>query len=44
MEFEIKDVIWSLQADKALGPNGFTIDLYRASWDIIKEDLKKMLN
>ena len=29
MDFEIKDAIWSLQADKALGPNGFTIKFYR---------------
>ena len=44
MVFEIKDAIWSLQADKAPGPDGFTINFYRAAWDIIKEDLKIMLN
>ena len=31
MEFEIKDVIWSLQADKAPGPDGFTINFYKAA-------------
>ena len=31
METEIKVAIWSLKADKALGPNGYTINFYRAS-------------
>ena len=44
MEYEIRNAIWSLHADKALGPDGFTINFYKATWDIIKEDLKKMLN
>ena len=44
MEYEIRNAIWSLHADKAPGPDGFTINFYRATWDIIKEDLKKMLN
>ena len=34
----------SLHADKAPRPDGFTIMLYRAEWNIIKEDLKKMPN
>ena len=37
MEHEIRSEIWSLHADKAPGPNGFTINFYRASWDTIKE-------
>ena len=44
LEFEIKNAIWSLQADKVPRPDGFTINFYRAAWDIIKEDLKRMLN
>ena len=44
MDFKIKDAIWSLQANKAPGPDGFTINFYRAAWDIIKEDLKRMPN
>ena len=42
--FEIKDAIWSLQVDKAPGPDEFTIIFYRAAWDIIKEDLDRMIN
>ena len=44
MEYKIRNAIWSLHADKVPRPNGFTINFYRAAWDIIKEDLKKMLN
>ena len=44
MEFEIKTAIWSVREDKALGPDGFSIKFYRIAWEIIKEDLKRMLN
>ena len=44
MENEIKAAIWSLQADKTPGLDGFTINFYRESWDTVKEDLKIMLN
>ena len=27
-----------------MGPDSFTINFYRVAWDIIKEDMKKMLN
>ena len=43
MESEIKETIWSLKADKAPEPDGFTIKFYRDAWDIIKGDLKKIL-
>ena len=43
MEYEIRNAIWSLHADKVPRPDGFTINFYRAAWDIIKEDLKRML-
>ena len=44
IEHGIRSAIWSLHAGKAPGLDGFTINFYRASWEIIKEDLKKMLN
>ena len=31
MEYEIRNTIWSLHADKAPWPNGFTINFYRAA-------------
>ncbi|XP_028073502.1 uncharacterized protein LOC114275708 [Camellia sinensis] len=32
---EIKDVVWSLKANKAPGPDGFTGSFFKASWDIV---------
>jgi hypothetical protein len=43
-EEEIAKAVWSLDPDKAPGPDGFPIRFYRSFWDIIKQDLKKMLN
>eukprot|EP00253_Pinus_taeda_P001798 PITA_01798 len=42
-EKEIVDVIWSMQLDKALGPDGFTIHFYRACWNVIKLDFLRMV-
>jgi hypothetical protein len=42
-EEEICNVIWSMEPDKAPGPDGFSIHFYRACWDIIKIDLLKMI-
>jgi hypothetical protein len=42
-EEEINNVIWSMEPDKAPGPDGFTIHFYRACWDIIKTDLLRMI-
>ena len=35
-EYEIRNTFWSLHVDKAPRPDGFTINFYRAAWDIIK--------
>ena len=43
-ENEIIEAIWTLHPGKSPGPDGFTISFYRATWDIIKEDIKKMIN
>jgi hypothetical protein len=32
-----------MEADKALGPDGFTTHFYKACWPIIKEDLLRMV-
>jgi hypothetical protein len=42
-EEEICNVIWSMEPDKAPGPDGFSIHFYRACWDIIKSDLLRMI-
>ena len=43
-ELEIINTIWTLHLDKAPGPTGFTINIYRSAWYLIKNDLCKMLN
>jgi len=42
-EEEIRRTIWTLQPDKAPGPDGFPICFYRAFWGLIKKDLTKMI-
>lgn len=36
---EIKEAVFSINADGAAGPDGFNGHFYRQCWDIIKEDL-----
>jgi hypothetical protein len=43
-EEEIINVIWSMDADKATGPDGFTIHFYKSCWHIIKDDIHKMIS
>jgi hypothetical protein len=42
-EEKINLMIWSLGPYKAQGPDGFSISFYRNFWDLIKFDLKRML-
>eukprot|EP00253_Pinus_taeda_P008362 PITA_08362 len=42
-EKEIINVIWVMEADKAPGPDGFTIHFFKTCWHIIKADLQKMI-
>lgn len=36
---ELKGVVFSLSANSAPGPDGFSGHFYRTTWDIIKQDL-----
>jgi len=42
-EDEINKVVWSMEPDKAPGPDGFSIHFYRASREIIKVNLLRMI-
>jgi len=42
-EEEISKIVWSMEPDKALGLDGFSIHFYRLCWDIIKSDLLRMI-
>ena len=43
IEEDINNVIWSMEPDKAPGPDGFSIHFYRICWDIIKVNLVIMI-
>jgi hypothetical protein len=43
-EEEIKEAIDDMPADKAPGPDGFSIAFFRSCWDIIKDDLMLTIN
>jgi hypothetical protein len=43
-ELEIKEAVDDMPADKAPGPDGFSITFVRSCWDIIKDDLMKVIN
>uniref|UniRef100_A0A803N4X4 Reverse transcriptase domain-containing protein n=1 Tax=Chenopodium quinoa TaxID=63459 RepID=A0A803N4X4_CHEQI len=38
-EVDVKDALWSIEDDKAPGPDGFSSKFFKASWDIVKNDL-----
>lgn len=38
-EEEVKEVINEMHNGKVPGPNGFNIDFFKASWDIVKKDI-----
>jgi len=44
IEEEISCAIWSLEQEKAPGPDGFSIIFFKHFWDLIKFDLCKMIN
>ena len=43
-EMEIIDVIWAMEFDKSLGPDGFSIHFYKVCWPIIKFYLLCMIS
>ena len=42
-EQELIDVIWSMESDKAPGPNGFPFHFYRVCWSVIRKYLPQMI-
>lgn len=41
---ELKEVVFEMENNKAPGPDGFPVDFYKAFWEIIKMDLKDLLD
>jgi hypothetical protein len=44
MEKEIRDAVFTMEHNKALGPNGFPVEFYQKFWDVIKVDLMQMFH
>eukprot|EP00253_Pinus_taeda_P011936 PITA_11936 len=42
-EEEIINIVWSMEPNKAPGPDGFSIHFYGICWEIIKTDLMRMV-
>ncbi|XP_050222198.1 uncharacterized protein LOC126672293 [Mercurialis annua] len=40
---EIKAVIFSIKDDKSLGPNGYSSDVFKSSWNIVGEDVTQAI-
>lgn len=36
---EVKKALWSIPSEKSPGPDGFSSDFFKVSWNIIKDDL-----
>ncbi|XP_040947382.1 uncharacterized protein [Gossypium hirsutum] len=41
---EIKEAVWSCDESKAPGPDGFNLCSFRKSWEILKEDLFRLMH
>lgn len=42
-EEDVKNVIWHFGTNKAPGPDGFTMEFFKASWEVIKLDLMRVV-
>ena len=40
---EIKQAVWDCGSDKAPGPNGFTFVFFKSYWDVVKDDVFKLV-
>ncbi|KAL6562915.1 hypothetical protein OROHE_005502 [Orobanche hederae] len=42
-EAEVKDAVWSCDSDRSPGPDGFNFGFIMAFWEVIKDDIFKVL-
>lgn len=40
---EVKSVAFSLDGDKALGPDGYTAEFFKANWGVVGDELTKAI-
>jgi hypothetical protein len=43
-EDEVKEAIFQKEHNKALGPDGFSVEFYQVFWEILKEDLMALFD
>ena len=43
-EWEVKLALFAMHPEKAPGPDGMTALFYHQFWDIVKDDLTRMVN
>lgn len=43
-EEEVVNIVKSMKGDKALGSDGFSIAFFQKCWDIVKDDLMKVVD
>ena len=42
-KLEVEEAVFQMETGKALGPDGFTIDFFQSCWDLVKEELWKVV-
>jgi len=40
---EIKEVVWDCDSNKSLGLDGFNFNFFKELWDLIKQDLSRVV-
>lgn len=43
IEEEVSEVLKDMQNGKAPGPDGFKVDFFKACWNVVKEDILKVV-
>lgn len=41
---EIKEVVWSCDGNKSLGPDGFSFSFFKSCWEVVEGDVVRYLN
>lgn len=42
-EREVKNVVFDLNGNSACGPDGFTRELFQSCWDIVRENITRIV-
>lgn len=42
-EEEVKKAVWDCDSSKSPGPDGFNLGFYKECWDVVKEDIMRVM-